>query len=244
MATIVATATPDVGAPHVTITGTGLAGLTVWRVEPDDVRIKVRGVPGDDNTLLDWEAPQQTSLTYTVTDSAGPATSDGVELPHCGDWLVHLADPDLSVRVELDAHPDWVDPSSVSVVDIPGRTDERGRPVAVAVGFDVRSSERGSLGIVAENRDAEVALRALLRDSTTLWLSSHYDLSATLPAYVALGEARWSRRINYSGDYSRRLQVSYTVVDRPDALPASGLPWSELTKAWSAQSTSWSQGLQ
>jgi hypothetical protein len=234
--TLTATVPSTGDAPHVRLTlSSALTGVTVWRVL-DGSRTKVRATSLA-GVVDDYECPQETAVFYEAgIDGEGTITSALVELPDSGDWLVHLTSPELSCQVTLREHGDWSSPSTSEVVDIIGLAE------AVAVNFGPRGSDRGAFTTNTYTRDEADALKALLADGSVVYASTPAERD-DLRGYLQLGDAGWARRINWSGDAGRIITLPYTKVKRPETLPMSGRPWSQLTAAFSAQSTAFSDGL-
>lgn len=179
-------------------------------------------------TIYDYEAPQETSLVY----NDGLTTSAPVELPALGVWLVHLTQPDLSRQIEITAHPEWVHAANQAGVSIPGRA----RPIVVS--FGPRSDVTTSFTVRTETGDDEAALLALLADQSILFVSTH-DGHGLGPAYLSVGDVRWSRMINYCGNTVRYVELPVVAVDRPMFVVDAGLAWSDLPATWPALAMSW-----
>lgn len=236
MTTLTATVPGVAGAPRVTLTlSSPLDGVTVWRVQGGSrTRVRSTTLAG---TVDDFECPQETPVVYEAgINSEGTITSNTVEIPNYGDWLVHLTAPGLSCQVTLREHGNWSNPSASEVVDVLG-LDE-----AIAVNFGPRGSDRGTFSLNTYTVDEAAALKTLLADGSTVFASTHAETD-DLRGYLALGDAGWGRRQNWSGDASRVVTLPYTRVKRPEVLPDSGRPWSQLTASFSAQQAAFSAGL-
>lgn len=223
---IAVTVEPDNAPPRVRVDTTG---EQVWRMQGGSL-VEVRGTVSG-GVIYDYECPQETPVRYTT----GPETSGLVELPACGDWLVHLADPDLSQQVTLREHPEWTRPAIRDVVDIPASSATgEGRTVAVSFG---RGSRRGDVSFNTYTREGEVALDALLSDGTILFLSTHLEVGFG-PAYLTLGDVSW-RRVATNLNEGRVASVSYVEVDRPAVIVGTSLTWAQLGPTWASLAPSW-----
>lgn len=166
--------------------------------------IRVRGVAVE-GVIYDHELPQAAEATYTD----GLETSGVVVMPDVGVWLVHLGNPDLSVRVDIATHPSWGRPAQRSVLEIP----EGG---AIAVSF-ARAKARGTFSV---NVYDEARMAALLADGSTLFLSTP-PYAGLGPAYVSIGDAGWNRVAPHWYETERLLDLPYIEVNRPTFVPSS-----------------------
>ena len=177
--------------------------------------VQVRGEVVD-GVIYDYELPQAVDATY----SDGLATSDPVQMPNVGNWLIHPGAPDpVPVRALRGALVVDDTGSVSSILDIPGGA-------TFAVSFP-RSADRGGFRLnVAEGQ--EQPMRDLLADGSVLFLSTPPTLGLG-PCYLSLGDAQWQRRQNWAGDLARLLDLPYVEVDRPTYVVSSTVTIGTLT---------------
>lgn len=204
---------------------------SVWRVQGGRTTLVRGGVVA--GTAYDYECPQETPVTFTD----GVSTSPLVALPDCGDWLVHLSAPERSQQLVIREHPEWTKPAIRDVIDIPASTASgEGRTIAVSFG---RNAARGDLTLNTYTPDDEAGMQALLADGSLLFLSTPEETGIG-PCYVSLGDARWARRMNYTGDKGRIVALPYVEVERPEMVVETSLTWSQLASSWPSLASAWS----
>jgi len=242
MAMITATVTPGTTPPSVTIVTTWDGGFApnmgpVERVQ-DGVSTPVRGTEGlvtwVDLTILDYECPQETPVTYTFAGATSPA----VEMPDVGVWLIPAGRPELAAQLVVQTYPSWARPVQAWGVDIPGR------PNPVVVSSTKRSSRRGSIDvIIRENLTDYATLDACLEVTGPMLLSSparHHPLEVRA-LWVVIGDVD-----EESFGPSSAMWWVFTLplirVDRPEVVAVEARHrWVDQVGRWSAQVGTWAQ---
>jgi hypothetical protein len=208
---IVAAVTPDTTPPSVTVVVTGGTGV-VNRVVigSPNVSTPVRGTDAAfTGTILDYECPQETLVYYTFPGVA----SAFLTMPDVGEWLFPVGHPELAVRLKITGHDGWETPGSQDIVRIPGRE------FPVVVSWGVRGAASGKFEVTTASQSDEDALKAVLADQATCFLTSHAGHG--LSGYMAIGDVSWSRQVAYSRDQVRKVSLPYTMVDRPEIITAN-----------------------
>lgn len=120
-------------------------------------------VANQPHTVRDLEVPLGVEVTYTVTTVAGasdtslPVTVDG----DGSDWLIHLGQPSLSMKVTVASYPETMRGTRVSVLPIIGAT----LPVSQS---DKPLGADGPLTIITSGAAERNNLGALLADGSPL----------------------------------------------------------------------------
>ena len=160
-------------------------------------------------TLLDFECPQETPVTYRY---AG-VTSALVEMPDVGVWLIPPGRPEFAAQLNMAEYPEWLRPIQESVTDIPGR------PNSVVVQTARRGSRRGSLKVWARNLDLFATLDACLEVTGPKLLSSpvrHHPLEQR-GLWVTVGDVGETFP-GVQGVPIWLLTLPLTRVDRPEVV--------------------------
>lgn len=202
-------------------------GATVTRVDETGATVTVRG-DVDAGVIYDYEAPQGVALTYTA-DSGGSAV---VALPDCGNWLVHLAHPELSRPLQVEGD---------SEVDMPARVSSvrtySGRPFSVAAGR--RGSVAAGMTLHSLTFDETHALLELLDDQSILFLSTHPGHDDEGPRYVRVLDVSKRRFMAACESPRRVLALPYLVQDRPSTVVADAYGWDLMPASWPSMAASW-----
>ena len=239
-ATITATVTPGTTPPSVTLGYTIFIpgrGSPIWRVQ-DGVSTPVRGTEGGvwgGGVILDYECPQETPVTYTFGLGIEEVTSALVEMPDVGVWLIPAGRPELAAPLLVQTYPVWGRSAQSWEAVIPGR------PNSVVVSSPARSSRRGSMTVMVQDRDEFATLDACLEVTGPMLLSSpaaHYPLEARA-LWVVIGDVTEEP---VEGDPLWILTLPLTRVDRPVVVAAeAGHRWVDQVGKWAAQVGTWAQ---
>jgi len=226
-AAITATVTSGTTPPSITLVASGGVGV-VQRIQ-GGVATPVRGTDAAfAGTVLDYEVPQEVSVTYTFAGATSPART----LPDVGVWMVPVGRPELAVQITVAIHDSWDTPAGQDIARTPGRK------FPLVVSWGARGGAAGKFEIILADYTAEVALIAALADQAIIWLSSHARHG--LGGYMSIGDVGWSRQLSYSRDEARRVALPYVMVDRPEVVDApAGHRWVDQVGAWAQQIGTW-----
>jgi hypothetical protein len=200
----------------------GTDSVTIWRVSPSGNVAYVRGadpLDGSGTTALiarDYEAPLGLALDYyaLATDAGGVdgATSavDTITIPAdaCEAWLVDLARPINSLRVELESFGDLDYPAAVGVHRVLGRRP----PVLTSLPTYTPEAELNVLTVDETERDA---VRALLGSGFPFLLRTTPDWGIGNIYLGMLGFVE-GRLVTLGEVWARRFRVKTVQVERPD----------------------------
>ena len=158
------------------VTCPGMTKATIYRVTADGTQA-VRGAFNKSVTgalaAADYEAPQNTPLTYFARISDGistqesqPLTIEG-EVDRGGDVIFGLTNPLASVPVTVEKVSDLMSESAQEVIKIVGRRD----PIVVT---DVRQFQTGSLSVFTLSAADREALLSVLESGAIIAFSPQY----------------------------------------------------------------------
>lgn len=214
----------DALPPRVKLTTDGTA---VTRTDESGASVLVRGdVTG--GVIYDYEAPQGVALTYTA-DTGGTAR---VGMPDVGNWLVHLSQPGMSCRLELETEDGVALPARVSTL----RTFS-GRPYSVAAGS--RGWLSSALSLHTITREDTRRMLALLDDQSILFFSPHPGHDDEGARYVRVLDVDKRRFMDWCESPRRVFSLPYLVQDRPSTVVADAYGWDLMPTLWSGMPTSW-----
>lgn len=225
------------------LTCTGMTQATVYRVTSDGTQA-VRGAFNVDAAgalvVADYEAPQNTDLTYfaritdgTQTRDSSPVSAVGT-IDRGGDVLFGLTNPLASVDVIVAGAPELRRAGRQEVVQIVGRAD----PVVVT---DVLSQPSGTLSIITLTAEARNAVLGLVADGGIVAFSPHlptYGFSDVW--YLAVASVTEKRLSPIGHLQERQFDIEFQRVAAPPAQfvgPAfrtwqdiydAGITWGEL----------------
>lgn len=195
------------GSPRVTLTKTGTNGdFSVTRTVAG-VSTPVRGtltVTAGTGTLVDREAPQGVSVTYT----AGADSTSGTTLS-VGSYLIHPATQSLDTRILVAEFPEWTRPVSQEVL----RPESRDTPIVVT---GRRSSRTGDLVVQVNGPSEAAALDALLSSTRFLLLSTTRYQARYV--WVAVGDEEWQSQTKDPNGDLWRLTLPVTEIERPGVI--------------------------
>jgi hypothetical protein len=163
--------------------------------------------------------PGISSLQVTVTSSQA--------------WLVHPGVPSLSQPIVL--RPGTLQDQTYTVTR--GVFRPLGRENAVVFTGGTRSGAASQLILFVETVAARTALRNLIRDASTLLLNPPDASWEFGPAYIAIGDVKFSRMTDVVIDSLRDVVLPFDVVDRPAGGVQSSRTWSDILAnfgSWSA----------
>lgn len=211
----VTVATPNGAAmTAVTITRTGFGLTAPTRVQPK------AGFAS--RTLVDYEAPWETNLTYkaTVVTATGTAvyTAPPVRLEPWAAWAIHPTSPALSVCI------DQQDANQIGVYNIQSiaraATSTQhvivgaARPIVTRIGS--RSSSRGVLQLATVTGADENKVWSLVDDQTPLYIRFPTVWGANWEGgYYDIGDVTADRTIQWVQETRRIFALPYTRVDAP-----------------------------
>jgi hypothetical protein len=228
--TLVATPQPGNAPPRVRLDIAGGTGpVTVWRLDPDGRQRRVR--TADDGpqpltsgaaTLYDPEAPYGQRVSYSTDAPGSPAVT--VTLDVADVWLIHPGVPSRSVRLPVVTDlGEETEPTQAGAHQVL----QRAKPVVINGG--PRTAVASTLGIRTHTDAERLALRLLLADGAPLLLNVPTSLGWGVEAgYIAAGELRRARTLEFGYFPWREWSLPYQVVDRPTGGTRIGLPWSDV----------------
>lgn len=202
------------------VEATGMTQVTIYRLTSDG-SVAVRGayqkeVSGSLNAA-DYEAPQNTTITYyaTATDGVMTRDSDPVVLDGMmdrgGDVLFGMGNPLALIPVEVIAVGDMKAPIRQDVVRVVGRPD----PVVVS---DVRGFPAGTLTVATATDSERLALAALLADGGVVAFSPHDGTFGFADVwYLSIGDVTERRVSSYGGQSDRFHDLPFQRVAPPPA---------------------------
>jgi hypothetical protein len=203
-----------------TVTANEATHFTVYRVTGDTTQA-VRGAlnKASDGALVvaDYEAPQNTSLSYyaEATDGTQTRVSSIVKptgkIDRGGDVVFGLTNPLAWLQLNVEGLPELVRKGRRDVVEVIGRPD----PIAVS---DVRLYPSGTLTLITLTDGERQALNNLLADGGVLAFSPRYpDFGFSDVWYFSVGDARESRTSPLGQESSRRHALDVQRIAPPPA---------------------------
>lgn len=202
------------------LTCTGMTKATIYRVTPDGTQA-VRGafnktVAGA-LAAADYEAPQNTTLTYFARISDGvstqesqPLTVDG-QVSRGGDVIFGLTNPLATLPVTVEKVNDLLSESAQEVVKVVGRKD----PIVVS---DVRQYQSGSLSVFTLTPTDRQALLSVLESGAVIAFSPQYpDYGFSDVWYLAVSRVTETRVSPIGSAPERRFTLEFQRVAAPPA---------------------------
>lgn len=226
------------------LTCTGATEATIYRVTPDG-RQAVRGafeetISGALNAA-DYEAPQNTTLTYFARVSDGTSTQESTLVTVAGmvdrgaDCIFGLTNPLGIVPVNVVGIPELRSQGRQDVVQVIGRAD----PVVVS---DIRAYPSGTLTIATLTDDERQDVNALLADGQVIAFSPRYTTYGFSDIwYLSVGNVT-EKRISPLGYLPERfieLEVQRVAPPPADFVGPAFQLWQDAKDA----GTSWNTAL-
>jgi hypothetical protein len=240
------TATVDDSGRWVTVavTCTGMTSGSVMRVVADGSRA-VRGASNKAGAgglaVADYEAPQNTPLTYyaTVTDgvstkATGVVTAAAV-VDRGGDAMFGMVNPLAVVIVHVIGLPDLATGAPREVVRVINRAD----PIVVS---DVRSYPTGTLMLATVSDAERFAVGGLLSSGAVLAFSPHFPTYGFDDVwYLSIGDVTERRASEVATDQTREWDLAFQRVAPPaaDFIGPAFTTWQDPIDA----STTWQAAL-
>jgi len=207
------------GSPYVTVTKTGTDGdYSVTRTVAG-VITPVRGtltVTAGTGNLVDREAPQGTSVTYTV----GAETSTPTVTLSVGSYLIHPTNSSLDMAVMVGDYPTWTRRVAQDTFLPLGS----GKPIVVSGARGAR--EGGGFSVMVRSAAESTALEALLESSRILLLSTVQYRAPYL--WVAVGDESWEPLTKGASDVLWRVTLPLTEIDRPEVTTSGRVTWLDV----------------
>lgn len=244
------TATPNNADASVSLTVTGLTGVTsvsVTRNDPNGAVVPVRGASnvttGGATTMafFDFEAPLDRPVTYTATpDTGSAATSGACTIVTDGRtfWLKNVAQETLSVKVTVSKMSDPVRKARVLA-----QYDVLGRPKPIVIS-DVRSGRTGSMVLATNDPMDSEALVSIFEAGDALLLQ--FPSSVNFPDMYFVAGDLTEHILGVPQDPNRAFEFPYVEVDAPtdNLVSLAGNSWLLVTNfgSWAnvmAKRTSW-----
>lgn len=199
-------------------------------------------------TVVDYEAPTGTSLTYRVYPVGNPGTattSSALSVPNgtCV-WLVSLTQPvAASVRPAMRSESPYTVPTLTSVVyPLPGASGVSS-PVTAIAGSGTR---QGTVEFRTFTATEEAEMLALM--GQVVWVS-HDPTHGFGPFYAVFTNPKVDRIAADVDDTGRVIEADYQVVDRPTVTSSGVVTWLDVAgrfTTWNdlaAAYTTWDQFL-
>lgn len=207
------------GSPYVTVTKTGTNGdYTVTRTVAGVVT-PVRGVltvAGGTGNLVDREAPQGLSVTYTV---GGESSTPTVTLS-VGSYLIHPTNSALDMAVMVAEYPTWQRSTPTDVFRPLGSAT----PIVVS---GTRGAREGSEFSVLVRSAAEATALDALLESTRIVLLSTLQYRAPY-VWAAIGEESWEPLTKGPADVLWRVRLPLTEIARPEVTSSGRVAWLDV----------------
>ena len=226
-----------------TVEAEGMTSVSVFRVTPDGTQA-VRGaidkeVSSTYAVVADYEAPQNTALSYFARATDGvvtrdsPVVSPAGSVDRGGDVLFSLTNPLAWLRVQVVSFPEVVTRARRSLVDVVGRAD----PVAVS---DVRALGAGAMTVATLTDSERQALNAMLAPGGIVAFSPErptYGFGDVW--YLSVGDATERRVVQAADEPSRlwTLPVQRVAPPPADFIGPAFRTWGEPV----AESVTWGQ---
>ena len=218
MATLTVTPDKEHGRMTITVAGSGISALTLWREVPGKVAERVQywesaPLTASGGTLWDYEMPLQKDFKYyaVTTETGGSVTSPKVSayMDDDRDWLKNPAQPGLNMPIYVQSLPQLTFGMESATQWVQSRQD----PVVIS---GVRRYPTGELSIVTLEADDRGDVGALLGSSSVLLLSTPPDHGVG-NAYLSIGDVAQNRTSVYATEQSRVWSMPVTQVLRPES---------------------------
>lgn len=219
-----------------TVSCTGMTHASVYRMTPDGAQA-VRGAlnvaaPGALN-VADYEAPQNTTLTYYVSVTDGTTTHESTpvivsgQVDRGGDCVFGMANPLAPLVVTVSSFPELKRPIRRDVVKVIGRED----PVVIT---DTRQYASGELTVVTHTDAERQTMIDLLADGGVIAFSPQYPTYGFTDIwYLSVGDAT-ERRLTPLGVIADRefvLDVQRVAPPPADFVGPAFRTWQSLKDA-------------
>lgn len=216
MATLTVTPQVSKGRVKITVAGTNITEMTLWREVPGSQAERVQyfedgSVVPNGGDVYDYEMPLQVTYKYyaVTTEGGSPVTSPKVSttVNDTKDWLKNPDQPNLNMPVNVQTLPQLTFSVESSTQWVQSRQD----PVVIS---GVRRTPTAELTLVTLEDSDRGDLGALLGSSSVLLLSTP-KAHGVGNVYLAIGDVTQSRVSPFAKEPVRTWSMSVTEVQRP-----------------------------
>lgn len=214
-AEVVVTLLPAYRAVRVTVNTNNADEATVYRdtaqTLPEEVRLAVIASTQQSLSGVDYEAPMDVPLTYSVEVSGVTFMSVPITIPSYGrDWYCALGQPSISRAVTVESFPEMTRTLGHSRV----RPLTSRNPLIIT---HIRTGLTGTLTLLALTAAEAQAIRSLIDLSPLFQFKAPADRG--LPdggrLYLLAGDYREQRVVQAANEPTRRFIIDVVEVDRP-----------------------------